>query len=82
MPKPSSHHQYVAGKGSWRRPSQVSEKTFSENWDAAFGKKPERCCEPVCALEDLDFDDEVAYFFCKKCGRGFTPIEVRDRKFW
>jgi hypothetical protein len=28
-----------AGKGSWKRPSEVSKETYSDNWDAIFGKK-------------------------------------------
>jgi len=40
MPKPGSKHRYVAGKGSWRRPAQVSEKEVSDAWDRIFGKRP------------------------------------------
>jgi len=39
MPKPTSHRQYVSGKGSWRREAQVPAKQFEENWDEIFGKK-------------------------------------------
>jgi hypothetical protein len=30
----------MAGKGDKRRPAQVSQDTYSANWDAVFGKKP------------------------------------------
>jgi hypothetical protein len=28
----------MSGKGSGRRPAQVNEKAFSDNWDSIFGK--------------------------------------------
>jgi hypothetical protein len=46
MPKPDWNRKYVAGKGSHRRPREVSEETFAENWDRIFGRgqKPQSDC--------------------------------------
>jgi hypothetical protein len=40
MAKPTSHRQYVAGKGDWRREAQISDEEMQSNWDQVFGKKP------------------------------------------
>ncbi len=39
MPKPTSHHKYVAGKGSWRRPCLVPREEFEKRWDEIFGSR-------------------------------------------
>ena len=39
MPKPTIHHAYVSGKGSYRRPCLVPRKMFENNWDEIFGTK-------------------------------------------
>lgn len=39
MPKPSGNKKrYVLGKGDWTRP--VVRKTYEENYEEIFGKKP------------------------------------------
>ena len=58
------------GKGSDRRPQLVSDETFSENWDIAFGKKRFMCSlcgwtgdDPIIVGVDYPFAN-----VCPDCG--------------
>lgn len=45
----STFHE-EAGKGSWKRPREVSKETYESNWDKIFGKKEKQQEEnPVAA---------------------------------
>lgn len=46
----------MSGKGDDRRPSNVDEQTFSDNWDRVFGNKLVGCSSTV-EPESLKFSD-------------------------
>ena len=65
------------GKGSSPRPFSVDRKTFSDNWDAIFGKKKNRQLCSVCytCLEQKNthafFSDHM--IVCEICGNKRCP---------
>lgn len=81
MPKPTSHHPYVEGKGSWRRPEDTNR--YRGNFDAIFG--PRHCFN--CVHSELDHArDEI---ICAKLDAYFDALLLAyskdppcDRKQW
>lgn len=46
------------GKGSVPRPFSVDHKTFSDNWDAIFNKKPPQPIDDLAEGFECDGSDE------------------------
>ena len=63
------------GKGSDRRPQLVSDETFSENWNIAFGKKRFMC--PLCGWTGDDpLIVGIDYPFANVCPDCGCAIEI------
>ena len=64
--------QSEAGKGSKRRPAQVSDEQFATRWDAIWGQRDSK--------KQLRMDKDV----CSVCGRhmvdGICPEQLRQQQ--
>lgn len=77
----------MSGKGSKRRPSQVSHDKVQANWDNVFNKKMQQLC-PMCEEgfltahigENESFKGlEFHYSVCNACGSEVgTPEQVEE----
>lgn len=71
------------GKGSTPRPFSVDHKTYSNNWDAIFGKKTEPAKKPDCYCYNClkDYTEPGSVFpyvtsrmiVCPTCGNKRCP---------